>query len=499
MSTTLDEFRKYLDTLKQFNHVTTLLYWDIRTCSPRKGIEAHGDAMAYFSTEQFALTTSDELGTMLDKLASPEEFDNLDDTMKFIVTKMKKNYDREKRIPKDFYEEYVRAQTAAETAWEDAKNSSDFSIFAPHLEKIIQMTKEMTGYTNPDEDIYDALLDKYEEGMDSAAIDTLFEEMKKELIPLVKNIVAAPEPDSSQFKKYYDIDAQKKVQEMLLKYIGFHFETGAVGESEHPFTLNFSSKDVRVTNHYFEHDAISAIFSAIHEGGHAIFEQNVNPDYDNTVAGSCEYMGIHESQSRFFENILGRNINFWIPIYDKLGELLPTFKNISLEDFHREINHVRNSLIRVDADELTYCFHIIIRYEIEKEIFRNNIPVDELPTLWNKKMEEYLGITPSNDAEGILQDTHWSDGSFGYFPSYLLGTIYDGMYLETIESELGDVDTILNEGRILEITQWLNERIHHYGNTRTPKEVLKAVCGREVTSEPIIKYFKEKYGKIYGV
>ena len=210
-------------------------------------------------------------------------------------------------------------------------------------------------------------------------------------------------------------------------------------------------------------------------------------------------MGIHESQSRFFENILGRNINFWIPIYDKLGELLPTFKNISLEDFHREINHVRNSLIRVDADELTYCFHIIIRYEIEKEIFRNNIPVDELPTLWNKKMEEYLGITPSNDAEGILQDTHWSDGSFGYFPSYLLGTIYDGMYLETIESELGDVDTILNEGRILEITQWLNERIHHYGNTRTPKEVLKAVCGREVTSEPIIKYFKEKYGKIYGV
>lgn len=499
MSTVLDEFRQYLDKIKQFNHITTLLYWDMRTCLPRMGLEAHGDAMAYFSTEHFALTTSDELGAMLDKLVSPEEFNGLDDTMKFIVTRMKKNYDREKRIPKDFYEEYVRTQTAAETAWEDAKNSADFGVFAPHLEKIIQMTKEMTGYTDPDRDVYDALLDTYEEGMDSAAIDVLFEEMKKELIPLVKNIVAAPEPDDSIFKKYYDVDAQKKVQEMLLKYIGFSFESGAVGETEHPFTLNFSSRDVRVTNHYYENDALSAIFSAIHEGGHAIFEQNVNPEYDGTVAGSCEYMGIHESQSRFYENILGRNINFWIPIYDKLGELLPAFKDIALEDFYREINHVRNSFIRVDADEVTYCFHIILRYEIEKEIFRNNIPVSELPALWNKKMEEYLGITPSNDAEGILQDMHWSDGSFGYFPSYLLGTIYDGMFLEAIEADLGDVDTILREGRILEITKWLNEKIHRYGNTRTPKEVLNAVCGRVVTSEPIIRFFRGKYEKIYGV
>ena len=175
MSTTLDEFRQYLDKIKQFNHITTLLYWDMRTCLPRMGLEAHGDAMAYFSTEHFTLSTSDELGAMLDKLASPEEFNELDDTMKFIVTRMKKNYDREKRIPKDFYEEYVRTQTAAETAWEDAKNSADFSIFAPHLEKIIQMTREMTGYTDPGRDVYDALLDTYEEGMDSAAIDTLFD------------------------------------------------------------------------------------------------------------------------------------------------------------------------------------------------------------------------------------------------------------------------------------------------------------------------------------
>lgn len=499
MNTTLEKFKNYLNEIQQYFHINTLLYWDMRTTAPHLGLESNSEAIAYFSTKEFALKTSDELGQMLDTLSAPEEFDTLSDTMKFVVTKMKKEYDRNKRIPADFYEEYVRAQNASENAWEIAKNTNDFALFAPHLEKIIELTKQMTAYTDPDKEVYDALLDTYEEGMTSKDIDVLFEEMKRELIPLVKKIVAVGEPDDSAFKASYDIEAQKKVQEMLLKYIGFSFDAGAVGETEHPFTLNFNSKDVRVTNHYYENDAISAIFSAIHEGGHGIFEQNVNPEYDGTVAGSCCHMGIHESQSRFYENILGRNINFWIPIYDKLQELLPAFKNISIEDFHREINHVRNSFIRVDADELTYCFHIILRYEMEKEIFRNNTPVSELPALWNKKMEEYLGITPKTDAEGILQDTHWSDGSFGYFPSYLLGTIYDGMFLDAIETDLGDVDKVLKDGRISEITAWLNEKIHRYGSTRTPYEVITAVCGKKVTSEPIIRHFKKKYGEIYGI
>lgn len=284
---------------------------------------------------------------------------------------------------------------------------------------------------------------------------------------------------------------------MLLDYIGFRKDAGSVGETEHPFTLNFSSRDVRVTNHYYEHDPLSSIFSAIHEGGHGIFEQNVNPDYDNTVAGSCRYMGLHESQSRFYENILGRNKNFWLPIYDKLGELLPAFKKIPLDDFYQEINHVKNSLIRINADEVTYCFHIILRYEMEKAIFRDRVPVAELPALWNQKMQEYLQITPTNDAEGILQDMHWSDGSFGYFPSYLLGSIYDGMLLTTIREELGDVDELLRDGKIKEITAWLNQNIHWYGSTCKPKEMIMEVCGKEMSAEPLIRYFKEKYTEIY--
>ena len=362
---------------------------------------------------------------------------------------------------------------------------------------MIEMTEQMTAYTDPGVEVYEALLDQYEKGMDSATIDGLFTELKEKLMPLVQSVLAAEQPDEAKFCVTYEKNAQKEVERLLLSYIGFDWNRGTVGESTHPFTLNFSSKDVRVTNHFYEHDPLSAMYSAIHEGGHAIFEQNVNPAYDGTVAGSCSYMGIHESQSRFYENILGRNKNFWVPVYEQVQQKLIPLQNVSLEEFYREINHVRNSFIRTEADELTYCFHIIIRYEIEKAIFRDHVKVEELPALWNAKMQEYLQITPANDAEGILQDMHWSDGSFGYFPSYLLGSIYDGMYLEALEAELGSVDELLAAGRIGEITQWLNEKIHWYGSTREPKEVIENVCGREVSAEPLIHYFENKYKEIY--
>ena len=499
MSEALNNLQKYLNKMEQFNHVNTLLYWDMRTNTPKEGFAGHSDALTYFSTEHFSMSTSDELKEILDALAVPEEFDQLDEKWKFVVTKMKTDMDRDRRIPKEFFESFVKAQSESENAWEEAKEKSDFSIFAPHLQKMIEMTEEMTGYTDPGKEVYDALLDQYEKGMDSATIDRLFEDLKAELIPLVQKVLAAEQPDDGKFHAPFDINAQKEVERLLLTYIGFDWDRGTTGESTHPFTLNFSSKDVRVTNHFYEREPLSAMFSAIHEGGHAIFEQNVNPDYDGTVAGSCNYMGIHESQSRFYENILGRNKNFWIPVYEKLQEKLPQLKEISLDDFYREINHVRNSFIRTEADELTYCFHIILRYEMEKAIFRDHVKVADLPALWNEKMQEYLQITPENDAEGILQDMHWSDGSFGYFPSYLLGSIYDGMYLEAVEKELGSVDQLLAEGRISEITKWLNEKIHWYGSTREPKTVIDAVCHKEVSAQPLIRHLKEKYSKVYNL
>ena len=499
MTAVLEKFEKYLEQINILERAADTIFWDMRTVMPEEGFKGQAQAATYFSTEVFKLSTSDELMEMLNELSRPQEYGKLNDKWKFVVDKMKTEMELDRKVPSDFYEKYVTEQNESEQAWEMAKNASDYSIFEPHLEKMIELTKKMAAYRRPDMEVYDYLLDQYEKGMDSKTIDRIFVELKEELIPLVKKITNAEQPDESKFAGKYDIDAQRRVQDLLLEYIGFDFKRGTTGETEHPFTMNFTSKDVRVTNHYFEHEAINSMFSAIHEGGHAIFEQNVNPDYDGTVAGSCCYMGVHESQSRFYENILGRNKNFWVPIYDKIQDLLPVYKNISLDEFYKEINHVRNSFIRTDADEVTYCLHIIIRYEIEKAIFRDGVKAAELPKLWNEKMQEYLGITPENDSEGILQDMHWSDGSFGYFPTYLLGSIYDGMFLEEIEQEMGDIDKILSEGRIKEITKWLNDKIHKYGSTRTPAEVIENVCHKEISAEPLLKYFKDKYAAVYGI
>ncbi|MBP5159183.1 MAG: carboxypeptidase M32 [Lachnospiraceae bacterium] len=495
----LKELKEYVGRMDMYAHVGELMYWDLETAMPKEGFDDRNKAMTFFSTEEFKMGTSDELKALLEKLSEPEAYESLDDMWKFVVRKMKKDLDARSRIPVDFYSEYVSLTAKSSVVWQEAKQKKDYKLFEPYLDKVISMRKQMALYMYPDKDPYDTLLDLYEEGMDSATVDRIFSELREELVPFIKKILAKPQKEDPRFKAFCDIDAQRKVEKLLLDYIGFDFDRGATGQTEHPFTLNFSSKDVRVSNHFRENDAVEPMFSAIHEGGHAIFEQNVDERYDGTVAGSCSNLGLHESQSRFFENVLGRNKNFWIPIYPKIGELLPAFADISLDDFVREINNVKASFIRTSADEVTYCIHVIIRYEIEKAIFREGVKTSDLPKLWNSKMQEYLGITPRDDAEGILQDMHWSEGMLGYFPTYLLGSIYDGMFLEAMKKDLGDIDALLAEGRIGEIRSWLSEKIHRFGSTRTPKDTIKEVCGCEVNAAPLMRYFKEKYEKLYDL
>lgn len=499
MSKLLDQLQEINAKMAKFETISELLYWDMRTIMPEGGFDAHADAMDYVETEAFRLGNSDELYEILKGLSEPGEWEQLDDDWKFIVKTMREDQERSRRIPEEVFRRKVAISAESERAWEEAKKASDYSIFAPHLEKMIAITKEIKSYTHPGVDIYDALLDEYEKGMDSATIDRIFTELRDGLVPLVKKILAAPQPDDTKFNRKFDTEAEKKVEKYLLKYIGFDFTRGTTAESEHPFTLDVCSSDVRVTNHFREDNVIDPMFSAIHEGGHAIFEQNVNPKFKDTAAGGCEYLGIHESQSRFFENILGRNINFWKPIYKDIQKLQPELADVTLEEFAAEINHVRASFIRTAADEVTYCLHVILRYEVEKAIFRDGVGVAELPALWNRLMKEYLGIVPANDAEGILQDMHWSDGSFGYFPTYLLGSIYDGMFLDAMEAELGPVDDLLADGKLKDIVGWLNKKIHWYGSRRLPKEVLQNVCGREATAEPLLRYFRDKYARYYAI
>ena len=497
MSETFDKFQAIYRRILSFQKIGTLASWDLYTATPKQGFDGMSSTMTFASAEAFALSNSDEFYSLVQALNEPEEFDQLGEGMRYTVRHLRVELEKSRRIPQAFFEELVSLQNQSMKARTEAKQTSDFSLFAPYLEKLISMITQKCAYTDPGKDTYEVLLDQYEKGMDSATIDRIFEELKEGLLPLLKKILAAPQPDSTAFEGFYDIPAQMKVQDLLLTYIGFSLDAGTTAVSEHPFTTGFSRNDVRITNHYYENNAISAMFSAIHEGGHGIFEQNVDPALENTEADDCRYMGIHESQSRFFENVLGRNKNFWIPIYEQIQTLLPEFKKHSLDEFCREINHVQNSMIRTEADEVTYCLHIILRYEMEQAIFRDHVPVHELPALWNQKMQEYLQITPSCDAEGILQDMHWSDGSFGYFPSYLLGSIYDGMFLETLQQELGSIEELLASGQIHTITHWLNKNIHWYGSLREPKEVIRKVCKKELSAKPLLDYFTEKYTKIY--
>lgn len=498
MQQTLKRFRDYLNRIQQYEQACALISWDLQTAAPENSAEAKAGSLGFFSTESFRLSTADVYGEMLEELSRPQNFSQLDEAMQVTVRRCSRDYFRFKRVPESFYTEYVTTRARSGKIWEQAKRENNYALFAPWLDKLIHMTKEYVHYMEPDKDAYEVLLDMYEEGIDSASIDSVFASLREGLKPLLEKIRLAGTPDLSALEGEFDIEAQKKVQDMLLRYIGFRFTSGGVGLSEHPFTTTLCADDVRITNHFHSHMPLSSMFSAIHEGGHAIFEQNVDPVYRKTAAEQINLMGLHESQSRFYENILGRNPDFWIPLYDELCGLLPPFRKVPFETFCRAINDVRPSLIRIEADEVTYCMHIILRYEMEKAIFHDQIPADRLPGLWNDKMEELLGIRPASDSEGILQDTHWSDASFGYFPSYLLGSIYDGMFLEQAEAELGDLNALLREGKVARITEWLNQKIHRFGSLYTSREVLERVCGRELTAEPLLRYFNEKYGKIYG-
>lgn len=491
----LDNFKAFLIEIENFEKGSSLMSWDLHTITPKNGVDSMVEGLSFFSERAFEKQVSDQMGKYLLELCREDNFKELDIIWQKAVKKLKKDYDEYKNVPVKFYGEYSRLIAKSEDVWQNAKRENDYDLFRPYLEKIIKMTKEMCGYRRPGNDVYNTLLDDYEKSMDGDTIDVLFNEIKEELIPFVKEIIKKGLKKSPKFKGVFPKAKQVELSKFLLEYIGFDMNAGYMAESEHPFTLNLSKEDVRLTNHYDENDLICGIFSIIHEGGHGIFEQNVSDKYSHTPFKSCEYMGLHESQSRFYENILGRNINFWIPIYDKVKELFPQFNDISLEEFYQEINLVQNSLIRIEADEVTYCFHIIIRYEIEKMIFNNEITVDELPKVWNEKMSEYLGVIPETYSDGVLQDTHWSGGSFGYFPSYLLGSIYDGMILDKITEDLGDIDIILREGRIREITKWLNEKIHIHGCYYEPRQLIKELFDKDVTSEPLIRYFKNKYKK----
>ena len=486
----LDEFKDLLDKIGAYRYTTSILRWEMDTIAPNKSYDYLIEVSSKYEVEAFKLATSDNYIKLLNEVIDSKDFNKLEELEQKYLLNLKEEYNRFKNIPEDFYLEHTKLCSNSLNSWVKAKEKNNYEIFKPYLLKIIESTKKLYSYMYPNsKNIYDSMLNDYESGITSSLIDKLFEEIKEGIIPIIKNL---KENKKEKLTKKYDNSKLIELSKYLLDYIGFDNQRGALSIYTHGYTMKLNDNDIRITfsNTPNITDVISTV---VHEGGHGIFEQNVSKVLTQYKTYDVNKIGLHESQSRFFENILGRNKSFYIPIYNDLKNILNI--DIPLDEFIENFNIAKKSKIRTEADELTYCMHIIIRYEIERDIFAGIIDLNDLPNIWNKKYKEYLDMDIKNDQEGILQDMHWSEGAFGYFPFYLMGTIFDGMLLDHINEKLGNVDELLKKGKIKEITHYLNNHIHIYGGIYNINEVSNRLFNKDLTSEPIIRYFTNKYNK----
>jgi len=483
-----DKLQEYLKNIEFLGYTVAMLRWEMDTIAPKKSFDYLINVSTKYEMDSFKLTQADEYIALIEDVIASDEFCSLSEMQREYIEKLKEDYYKMKKVPEDFYKEYCELRNKSLNAWVEAKEKNDYEIYKPYLIKIINETKSMYNYIYPESDnLYDCMLNDYEKGLKSEQIDRLFNLLKEQIIPIIANL---RDVSIEKININYTDEELIDIGKYLLEYIGFDNSRGALGIYTHGYTMKLNNDDVRITFSN-DNDIADICSTIIHEGGHGIFEQSIDKSIAQIHTYDIDKIALHESQSRFFENILGRNINFWRPIYEDFKKKIKV--DMSLEEFVKQFNNAKVSTIRTKADELTYCIHIIIRYELERAIFNGEVDFDRLPQMWNDKYKEYLGIDVPNDQEGILQDMHWSEGAFGYFPSYLLGSIFDGMLLDTINEKIGNVDEILKQGRIKEITKFLKENIHKYGGTYNINDVAKRVCGKDLEVDGIVRYFKRKY------
>lgn len=495
VSQTERDFLDYVKKMMGYYEAISLMYWDLRTGAPKQGVEQRSEVIGMLSSEVFKMSTSDEMASYIENLSGK----NLNEITKKTLEECKKEYERNKKIPAEEYKEYVILQSKAESVWEDAKEHSDFEMFLPYLEKLVETNKRFIEYWGYEGHKYNTLLDMYEPGITVEVLDQVFGELREKIVPLVKSISESNhKPDTDFLFKSFPKEKQKEFSLEVLKQMGYNFQAGRLDETVHPFATGLNPGDVRVTTNYNENDFRTAVFGTIHEGGHALYEQNISTDLIGTPLCTGTSMGIHESQSLFYENFVGRSESFWKKNYDLLKEYTDgQFDNIELDEFYRAINESKPSLIRIEADELTYPLHIIVRYEIEKGLFNDEIEVKDLPKIWNEKYEEYLGIRPESDSKGVLQDVHWAGGSFGYFPSYALGYMYAAQFKAKLLEDLPNYDQLLEEGNLLPIKEWFTKHVHQFGKMKKPLEIVNDVTGEGLNAGYLVDYLYKKYNKVY--
>ncbi len=495
----LAKFRELARKINHYDEAIELMGWDLRTGAPKKGVEGRSAVIGTLSAERFRLSISEEMKAHLDSLGQEDALAGLQPIDRRMVEECKKDYDRSVKIPPDQFEAYVVLTSQAESIWEDAKRAADFNMFRPYLEKIVAFNREFVELWGYEEHKYDALIEQYDPGMTVSKLDRLFLELRERLVPLAAAVAdAADKPDTSFLNRRFDPQKQREFSMFILKEMGYDFAAGRLDESVHPFATGINLGDVRITTHFKPDDVTFALFGTIHEGGHALYEQNIAGDLVGTPLRSGASYGIHESQSRFWENFVGCSLAFWKRYFKDLQRIFPDeLGRVDVESFYRAVNEATPGLIRIEADELTYNLHIMIRYEIEKALIQGEVKVEELPSLWNAKYGEYLGIVPSHDGEGVLQDVHWSGGSFGYFPSYALGNMYAAQLTHAMKRECPQYDQWIEAGQLRPIREWLTDRVHRHGKLLTPDEIIRRATGEELNPAYLTRYLEQKYKGVY--
>jgi len=493
----LAQLRRLEKLQKAYTHALGVVELDAATAAPKGSWEGRGITMGALSEVMYDLIANPENGELLAYLK--DHLSELDDQAKREVEVVSKEYHQLFRIPPEEYVAYNVLLNDAQANWEKAKIAGDFSLFLPYLEKIVTFNRKFAGYYNPDAAPYDALLNEYEEGMTMEVLDAFFAKLRSTIVPLLEKIQQQENEKPAFVHSHYPVEVQKVFSDYLMEILGIDRNYCSITESEHPFTTNFNCHDVRITTHYFEENFVPSMFSVIHEGGHALYELGADPRYDYTALSGGVSMGIHESQSRFYENLIGRSMSFVHHIFPKIRTLFPEqMKDVDEHTFYRAVNRAEPSLVRIEADELSYCLHVMVRYEIEKQLISGTLAVKDVPAEWNRLYKEYLGVDVPNDTVGCLQDIHWSCGNIGYFPSYALGSAYGAQMLKVIEQDLPELWNDVEKGDLSQITGWLKEHIHQHAGFKKPGQLFEDACGR-FDAKYYTDYLTEKYSRIYNL
>ena len=490
---TVERYRAYLKKLRAYWHAMGLMSYDMNTVMPKGAGEIVGETFGVLSEAEYDMVTSPETEAMQREILAHR--DEVDPILVRTAERAMEERERIACIPKEEYVQYTIDETTADQVWHEAKLKSDFPMFLPHLEKLISAKKRFAKYYKPDAPVYDTMLDEYEKGLNTETLDKFFATVREKLVPVIAKI--KEQPDASFLHRHYPIADQRIFSDYLMDVLGLDRNHCIIGETEHPFTTEFTKYDVRITTHYHEDAVESSMYSVIHEGGHATYERGVADELAKTPLGSGVSMSVHECQSRFFENIIGRSEPFIEAIFPKMREIFPEqLKDVTAHQFYVAVNKAEPSLIRTEADELTYSLHVMVRYELEKRLFNGDLEAKDLPAEWNRLYKEYLGVDVPDDRRGVLQDSHWSSGLFGYFPSYALGSAYGAQLLKRMEKEI-DVWGDVRAGNLKPVVDWLTEHIYRFGCVKDPTELMEEAFGAPFDPTYYTDYLTKKFTALY--